>query len=100
MLVKVKDAFLGEVLNGTSGKLPFPIEVAVGFKKRVQQLISAKNTQDLRALKSLHFEKLKEKRYDGKYSIRINKAYRLIFTIDDNGGVEIIIIEEISNHYD
>lgn len=99
MQVIIHDRFLGEVANQTNGKLPFPNEVAIGFRMRLSQIKQAQSTQDLRNLKSLHFEKLKEKRYENKYSIRINKSYRIIFHIDINKGVEIIGIEEISNHY-
>jgi proteic killer suppression protein len=99
MQVIIHDRFLGEVANQTHGKLPFPSEVATVFRMRLNQIMQAQSTQDLRNLKSLHFEKLKEKRYKDKYSIRINKSYRIIFRIDINNGVEIIGIEEISNHY-
>lgn len=99
MQVIIHDRFLGEVANKTHGKLPFPVEVATVFRMRLNQIVQAQSTQDLRKLKSLHFEKLKEKRYKDKYSIRINKSYRLIFNIDINNGIEIIGIEEISNHY-
>lgn len=100
MNVKINDHFLGEVAKGTNqGKLPFPIEVLTGFKRRLAQLKDMQSSKDLRNLKSLHFEKLKEKRYQGKYSIRINKAYRIIFSIDIDGGLEIIEIDEINNHY-
>ena len=99
MQVKLHDHFLGEVASGTHGKLPFPLEVAIGFRKRLVQINQAESTQDLRNLKSLHFEKLKGKRYEGKYSIRINQSYRMIFRIDKQAGIEIIGIEEISNHY-
>ena len=100
MIVQINDRFLGEVATGRyHGKLPFSVEVARGFIKRLNQLRQAKSTQDLRNLKSLHFEKLKEKRYDGKHSVRINESYRIIFQIDKQDGVEIIGIDEISNHY-
>jgi proteic killer suppression protein len=99
MQVKIYDDFLVEVATGTHGKLPFPSEVAIGFRKRLVQINQAESTQDLRNLKSLHFEKLKGKRYEDKYSIRINQSYRIIFHIDKHNGVEIIGIEEISNHY-
>ena len=99
MQVMINDHFLGEVASGTHGKLPFPNEAAIGFRKRLVQINQAQSTHDLRNLKSLHFEKLKEKRYDGKYSIRINKAYRIIFSINRDGGLEIIEIDEINNHY-
>lgn len=102
MQVQFDDHFLGEVAKkGYTGKLSFPVEVATKFRQRIFQIKNALNTQDLRNNKSLHFEKLKEKKYEGKYSIRINKAYRIIFRVidDESRKVEIICIEEISNHY-
>ncbi|MEO8887439.1 MAG: type II toxin-antitoxin system RelE/ParE family toxin [Mucilaginibacter sp.] len=103
MQVIIEDHFLGEVANGKKGygKSPYPDEVIKAFKKRVFQIQQAKNTADLRNIKSLHFEKLKEKKYDGKYSIRLNKAYRLIFRIEnhESNKLEIICIEQINNHY-
>lgn len=103
MQVKIEDHFLGEVANynKVSGKSPFPDEAIKAFKKRLFQIRQANSTADLRMIGGLHFEKLKEKKYEGKYSIRLNKAYRLIFRIENEKGgrVEIICIEEISNHY-
>ena len=100
MQVIIEDHFLVEVVQGAHGKLPFPSEVAVGFRKRINQIQNAKDTQDLRALKSLHFEKLREKKYEGKYSIRINKSYRIIFRIDkDILRIETVVVEEVTNHY-
>jgi len=104
MVVKIEDRFLGEVASSDKvyGKSPYPDEVLKAFKKRVFQIKQAKNTSDLRNQKSLHFEKLKEKRYEGKYSIRLNIAYRIIFRIENSEGsnrIEIICIEEITNHY-
>ena len=104
MVVRIEDRFLGEVANNEKvyGKSPYPDEVLKAFKKRVFQIKQAKNTADLRSIKSLHFEKLKEKKYEGKYSIRLNIAYRIIFRIENHEGnsrLEIICIEEINNHY-
>lgn len=103
MQVIIEDYFLGEVADCKKvyGKSPYPNEVLKAFKKRVFQIQQAKNTVDLRNIKSLHFEKLKEKKYEGKYSIRLNLAYRLIFRIEnqESNRIEIICIEEINNHY-
>lgn len=104
MMLKIEDPFLGDVVRNEKvyGKMPYPDEVLKAFKKRVFQIKSAKDTNDLRSIKSLHFEKLKEKRYEGKYSIRLNKAYRMIFRIENyegNSRIELICIEEINNHY-
>jgi proteic killer suppression protein len=81
------------------GKSNFPNEVIIAFKKKLFFIKGATNTQDLRAMSSLHFEKLIEKRYLGMYSIRLNRSYRLIFSIDKENNLEVMIIEEISNHY-
>lgn len=101
MTIQFKDRDLEELAKDQPllGKQKFSAEVIKLFKMRVFQIRNAVNTQDLRNNKSLHFEKLKEKRYEGKYSIRLNKAYRIIFAIDKQGNFEIIMIEEISNHY-
>ena len=103
MQVKIEDHFLGEVANYNKvpGKSPFPDEVIKAFKKRLFQMRQANSTADLRTIGSFHFEKLREKKYDGKYSIRLNKAYRLIFRIENEKGsrIEIVCIEEINNHY-
>ena len=104
MQVKIEDHFLGEVanLNKVAGKSPYPDEVLKAFRKRVFQIRQVQGTTDLRKIGSLHFEKLKEPKYLGKYSIRLNKAYRMIFRIEnsDSGSrLEIICIEEINNHY-
>lgn len=103
MQVIIEDHFLGEVANynKVTGKSPFPDEVIKAFRKRLYQIRQAKNTADLRVIKSLHFEKLKGKKYEGKYSIRLNISYRLIFRIENNeiSRLEVICIEEINNHY-
>jgi proteic killer suppression protein len=101
MTIKFTDSSLAELAENKTllGKQKFPEEVIKAFKKRIFQIRNANSTQDLRNNKSLHYKKLKEKRYAGKYSIRLNKAYRVIFGVDKQGSLEIILIEEISNHY-
>lgn len=102
MRIIIQDEYLGVLAEQTelNGKQKYPAQVIIKFKMRINQISQASNTQDLRAIKSLHFEKLKEARYKDKYSIRLNKAYRLIFAIGkDEQTLEIVIIEEINNHY-
>lgn len=101
MDVQFQDEHLGMLAKQQKqhGKTKFPAEVVKSYKRRLAQISAAKDTQDLRAIGSLHFEKLSEKKYEGKYSIRINKAYRLIFQILKDNLVEIILVEEITNHY-
>lgn len=101
MKIKFNDGHLEDLAENKefTGKPKFPQEVVIAYKKRIFQIKSANGTQDLRQIKSLHFEKLKEKKYTGKYSIRLNKSYRLIFGIGKDELLEVMIIEEINNHY-
>ncbi len=103
MRVIIEDEYLKELFDKgfTVGKPQFNKEVEEKFVTRITQMEQAANTNDLRALKSLHFEKLSGK-LDGKYSIRVNYSFRIIFRIEKNGNdmrLEIICIEELSNHY-
>lgn len=61
---------------------------------------SAKNENDIREFKSLHFEKLRGKRgNDEQHSLRLFGGYRLIVRIeDDPQGKFFLIIEIIDYH--
>lgn len=83
MKVLIEDGYLATLVNdypNTEGKRKYPAEVEKRFVARVSQLGAATNENDLRAIKSLHFEKLTGI-YKGKYSVRVNKAWRIIFRI-------------------
>lgn len=89
-------------LDEIKGKLPFQREVIKQYKKKVQLLIAADSIDELGYFKSLNFKKLKGKRKN-EYSIRLNKQYRLIFTIDSKKNeivFDVLIIDEISKHYE
>ncbi len=104
MRVIIEDEYLARIYSFGSvvvRKPKFNKEIERGFIKRVIQIEQAQNTNDLRMVKSLHFEKLSGN-FEGKYSIRINQSYRIIFRIEKDGNnnrVEIICIEEVNNHY-
>ncbi|MEX8547036.1 MAG: type II toxin-antitoxin system RelE/ParE family toxin [Mucilaginibacter sp.] len=104
MRVIIEDEYLARIYsfdNNVIRKPKFNKEIERGFIKRVIQIEQAQNTNDLRVVKSLHFEKLSGN-LDGKHSIRINQAYRIIFRIEKDGNnnrAEIICIEEVNNHY-
>lgn len=103
MVVVIEDDYLKDLYVGepVKGKPRFGQEIIRGFKKCVLKMKNAKNSNDLRANKSLHLEKLSGNLL-GKYSVRINNAYRIIFRMETEGGqerIEIIYVESISNHY-
>jgi len=90
-------------LDNLAGKLPFQKEIIKQFKKKIQLLISVDSVEELRLFNSLHFEALKGN-LTGEYSIRLNLQYRLIFSIEREDSVdiviEVILINEISKHYE
>jgi toxin HigB-1 len=103
MKVIIEDDYLAALYkNGkTEGKTKFNADIELGFIKRVIQIEQSQNTNSLRALKSLHFEKLSGN-VDGKYSMRVNRGFRIIFRIEkdgDNVRLEVICIERLNNHY-
>lgn|SRR5690606_23752225 len=102
MKVIIEDEYLAVLANNypnMTGKRKFPVDVEKKFVARITQLVAANNENDLRAIKSFHFEKLKGA-YKDKYSIRVNQAWRIIFRIGEDGYIKILFIEELSNHYD
>jgi proteic killer suppression protein len=103
MRVIIEDEYLVLLYkNGeTLGKPKFNRAIELGFIKRVNQMEQAVNTNTLRALKSLHFEKLSGN-LNGKCSIRVNEAFRIIFRVEKDGNntkLEVICIEELNKHY-
>ncbi len=84
------------------GKQKYPVEVIKQFKNKIRILMNISNLNELNQFNSLNFEKLKGDLAE-KYSIRLNKQYRLIFTVSKETNtisLEIIQIHEISKHYE
>jgi len=81
-----------------TGKQKIPAAVIKQYQKKVNILIAISELKELKNIRSLNFEALKGGR-KGQYSIRLNMQYRLLFRINKNGELEIIIIE-ISKHYE
>ncbi|MCG8310511.1 MAG: type II toxin-antitoxin system RelE/ParE family toxin [Cytophagales bacterium] len=80
------------------GKQRIPVTVVKQYQKKVNVLISINELKELYNFRSLNFEALKGDR-KGQYSIRLNEQYRLLFRINKNGELELMIIE-ISKHYE
>ena len=76
----------------------YPSGVVDAFFEVMAVIASANNEADIRAFKSLHFEKLGGKRV-GQISLRLNKQYRLIIQIEkDEQGKLLWIIELVDYH--
>jgi toxin HigB-1 len=72
------------------------------FLKAINTLKAIQKIEDLYLFNGLNYEKLSGDR-KGQSSIRINQQFRLLFTEIENKDnpiiIELLIIEEISNHY-
>lgn len=102
MTVKFKNDYLQKLYadEPLKGKPFYSKEAVKKFKERILLMELIDGTKRLLEYKSLNFEALKGDR-KGLFSIRTNKRYRLEFRIVNNyiQLEEIILIEELSNHY-
>jgi toxin HigB-1 len=73
-------------------------EVVKAFRKRVQLIQAAVDERDFYALKSLHFEKLTGDR-QGQYSMRLNKQWRLILTLEKRGNGKTVVVIGIADYH-
>ena len=60
------------------------------------EAIELEGLREIRKLSGFHDEPLKGKR-KGQRSIRLNRAYRAIYTVQ-KGKVEFILVEEVNKH--
>lgn len=77
-------------------------EVVTSYRRCVRYLKNAERVEELFVFNSLHYEVLSGDKADIS-SVRINRKYRLEFTVREVAGGEQIItvcrLLEISNHY-
>lgn len=86
-------------VDSLRGKQKFPSEVVRQYQKKVRLLTMVNKLDELRNFRSLNFEYLKGNRV-GYCSIRLNIQYRLIFTPIENNKIQVLLITEISKHYE
>ena len=86
-------------LDEIKGKQVFGKEIIKQYKKKVEILIGISNINQLRQFRGLNFEFLKGDK-KGECSIRLNDQYRLIFEQKSKNEIEIILVNEISKHYE
>jgi plasmid maintenance system killer protein len=98
MNIKFNNIYLEQLYQGVQvGKPKYAQNVIKQFKKTILLISKVESINSLYRFTSLNFEKLQ----NGYYSVRVNKKYRLEFLIekDEISIRDIIIIEELSNHY-
>lgn len=77
----------------------FGPDVHRAFRKVMNLIRAATDERDLRALKSLRVEKMREVARAGQHSMRLNKQFRLIVRFEtDAVGRRVAIVEIVDYH--
>ena len=86
MIGSFRDNWLRDFFEKDKGSKKIPADIEDRLFRKLQMVDDAASDQDLRVPPSNHFEKLSGS-LQGKYSIRINDQWRLIFEWDGARGV-------------
>jgi plasmid maintenance system killer protein len=82
-----------------SGKQPFAEAVLKAYRKTLFKLEVAPSTVEIRQNKSLDFHPLKRE-LTGKFAVRVNRQYRVVFSLHtDTDEVEIIDVEQLTDYH-
>lgn len=106
-VVFVDKSLMDLFLSGKEkGKPLYGKELVRSFIKKITILMAASNSRELVNIKSLHLEALvKEKKFKGMHSIRVNDKYRLILRFIKSPEplnkviVEITEIHELTDYH-
>jgi toxin HigB-1 len=103
MTVQFNNAYLEQIYLGEvpKGKPRYSSMVIEKFIKKVDQLKTIDNAEELLKFSSLKFEKLSGNK-DHLYSIRVNDQYRIEFEMNSTvlKLADLAIIDELSKHYE
>lgn len=103
MIIQFKNVYLEKLFQDkpVSGKPKYSNEVILKFKKTILILQFVDNVTHLRSFRSLNFEALKGK-LKGFYSVRVDRSYRIILTVDKEEGIiikDVLTVHDLNNHY-
>jgi len=96
MKIEFRDRRLGLIRTDRAAETKLPFPVIKSCREKLIVIEAAPDERTLRNWKSLHYEKLQGDR-EGQRSIRINKQWRLVFTLDDSSKpptIEVLSIED------
>lgn len=102
MIIKFNNDYLEALYQGEDlkGKPKYNAVIIRKFIKTINNLSVIDNISELRKFNSLNFEALKGD-LAGFYSVRVDYHYRLILSLEKEEITikDIIIIEDLTNHY-
>jgi proteic killer suppression protein len=94
MEIEYRDKNLALIETDRAAEIRLPMSVIKSLGIKIRFLRSVPDERSLRNWKSLHYEKME----GDERSIRINKQYRLIFTIDTVSHPNKISILRVWDH--
>ncbi len=98
MEIEFHDKTLALLLTDRAAETKLPISVVSSFRKKYGLIKAAPDERTLRNWKSLHYEKLKGE-WDGRYSIRLNDQWRIVFTVNtDCDPPKMLIFDVVDYH--
>lgn len=98
MEVEFDDPDLERLESDANFTANFGASIVRQYRKVLQIIRAAVDERDIRAYKSLHFEKLKGKR-SHQHSLRLNAQWRLVIEIRGDAPPKIIAIMPIEDYH-
>jgi proteic killer suppression protein len=98
MKVEFADPKLALIETDAAAQTGLPIAVINAFRDKFVVIRAAPDERTLRNWKSLHYEKLQGFK-DGRRSIRLNKQYRVVFTIDTECKPNEITVLSVEDYH-
>jgi proteic killer suppression protein len=98
MRIAFAHATLALIETDEAGATQLPVAVIKSARRKLTVLRAAIDDRSLRNWRSLRYEKLKGNR-EGQRSIRINKQYRMVFSLDEEADPPTITILSIEDYH-
>lgn len=98
MDVHFQDEALALIETDRAYETRLPVPVINAFRQKLVTIRAAPDERTLRNWKSLHFEKLKGD-LAGKYSIRLNQKWRLVFSLSGEEAPTKMTILSIEDYH-
>lgn len=98
MEIEFRDMILATIENDEAFNGGHSPGVANKIRQRIRHIRAAIDERPLRAMKSLHFEKLKGNR-DHQHSLRLNDQWRLIIELDKETNPKTVVIIGVEDYH-
>lgn len=96
MRIEFKDPKLALIRTDRAIETKLPISVIKSCREKLIIMEAAPDDRVLRNWKSLEYKKLEGDR-EGQRQIRLNKQYRIVFTLDDSQAPPVVHILEVGD---